>query len=158
MFCDICKKIGLSQDAQAAPMSPRRKQTHHQTYASLQRSVSLQCFICTHLWEALTLDEQTFVTQACQSHNQVDIGAAHGGGDVEDCRDFVTVARIGEEEPEYFLWHPSDRLLQIGFEPIAGITLDGQPYWRVSLYLTDNGLSGFLARRHRLTITRLHSP
>jgi hypothetical protein len=144
MFCDVCRKIGLSHDGQAAPMLPQQVQTHHQTYASLRKSASLQCFVCMRLWEALTPDEQASLIEAI---HKVDNRSAHnlscGEGDKEG-RNSVTVARLVEEEPEYYLWHPGDRLLQIGFNPVAELSVNKQPFWRVSLYLTDSKLRAAL--------------
>lgn len=143
MFCDVCRRIGLSQDAQAELISAERTIiTHHHRYASLCKSVSLRCFVCVRLWNALTSDEQIFVAKSSDMQSNSSNRPADISTDdtvYKTINTVVTTARSLGKEPTYYMWHSGDRLLQTGFQSIPMIP-GKRLHYRVELNLADSKL------------------
>jgi hypothetical protein len=67
MFCDVCKKLGFSEDGHADESPLWSTKTHHETCASFRDSVSRGCYICTTLWRDLLPDDQRFVFDSAET-------------------------------------------------------------------------------------------
>ncbi|KAJ8108688.1 hypothetical protein OPT61_g7997 [Boeremia exigua] len=62
MFCDVCRKIGLATDGKAELVIPKQIMLHHRTWSSLRHSVLLGCYLCNHIWESFSAEEQHFIS------------------------------------------------------------------------------------------------
>ena len=136
MFCDVCRRIGLSEDGQAEVISVEEMKTHHETCASFLASVALECFICTRLWNSLRPDEQRFISDP--EHAQCSLWTFRNGGlndgfSTEEERRIVTRGRLEAGSTDDYASHPSDFTLKVW--------LFGERNGGVNLSLLDGKLS-----------------
>lgn len=136
MLCDVCRKIGLSEDGHAELVAEEQEKTHHESYTTLVESVNLGCLICVRLWNALTLDEERFVFNSLKRNPLSDLDEQSTNNIIDGGA--VTKARVGWPgliTPPQIPIVPIEYLLQFAFETVTGFPADTGQYWRVRLSL-----------------------
>ncbi|EPE36412.1 hypothetical protein GLAREA_05750 [Glarea lozoyensis ATCC 20868] len=73
MLCTVCQDLPkLGEDERTV------RKTHHRTYASLQHSIEIGCYMCQRLWNSLSAEQKVLVSAFSIDEDKMEIESASG--------------------------------------------------------------------------------